>query len=187
MRLLLLRHAKSSWDAGQKSDDHDRPLNRWGREAAPVMGSYMRDSGLIPDIVLCSTALRTTETLERVLPYFKLAPEIRRTRGLYLADWPALLKLIRELPPSRKTALLVGHNPGIERLAMALAFHPKTIAERARAERLAEKFPTAGLAALEFSGSTWAAVKAGEGRLLDYVRPKDLQSDDLYPDDESWA
>ncbi len=177
MRLLLLRHAKSAWDVGKSVGDHDRPLNRRGRLAAPLMASYMRDKGLIPDIALCSTATRTRETLDLALPFFAPRPTVRYARTLYLAEWSALLNAVRELPQANKTALLIGHNPGIEQLAVALAFHPKTAAERARSEALVEKFPTAALAVLEFEGSDWSVVKAGAGRLLDYVRPKDLQPD----------
>lgn len=142
------------------------------------MASYMRDKGWIPDIVLCSTAVRTRETLDLALPFFSPRPTIRHARGLYLAEWPALLNAIRELPQANTTALLIGHNPGIEQLALALALNPKTAAERVRSEKLAEKFPTAALAVLEFTGADWYAVKPGEGLLLDYVRPKDLQPDD---------
>ena len=174
MRLLLFRHAKSDRAAGKHVDDHDRPLNARGRAAAPRMGAYMHSQGLIPERVLCSTAKRTRETLDLVLPHFSPKPEIAYTRALYLADWAALLKQVHATPASCRTLMMVGHNPGIERLAIALALRTSGPAELSRAEKLAEKFPTAALAVLEADGDAWSTFKPGSARLVDFVRPKDL-------------
>jgi phosphohistidine phosphatase len=175
VRLLLLRHAKSDWAASDESDDHERPLTARGKHAASQMGAYMRAKGYEPALVLCSTARRTKETLKLLLPHFKHAPKIGYQRTLYLAEWPVLLAAVQKMPPSASPILLIGHNPGLEHLAIALALQPKSVAERARAQRLAQKFPTAALAVLDFEGTGWRSAKPGLGQLADYVRPKDLK------------
>jgi phosphohistidine phosphatase len=174
-----LRHAKSDWSAspGKDASDHERPLAARGREAAPRMGAYMRRKVYEPCLVLCSTARRTKETVELLLPALQSAPKLRYKRELYLADWPVLLNEIHKSPPSASPLLIVGHNPGLEQLALALALHPRNAAERARAQRLAQKFPTGALAVLDFDGESWRAAKPGTGHLVDYVRPKDLGMD----------
>ena len=139
------------------------------------MGAHMRKKGYEPAFVLCSTAERARETLELLLPYFRIPSKIRYDRALYLAEWPQLLAEIRAAPADASTLLLVGHNPGLEQLAIALALQPQSPAERARAERLAEKFPTAALAVLDFELADWSEVKPGSGRLVDHVRPKYLR------------
>lgn len=169
--MLLLRHAKSDW--GKETEDHDRPVSARGKKAAPQMALYMRDKGYEPAQVLSSSARRTKETLELLLPKWRSKPNVRYERALYLADWPRLLSAVRTAKAS-SPLLLVGHNPGIEQLAIALALQPKTPAERARVQRLAQKFPTAALAVLDFDAPTWRSIKPGQGRLVDYMRPKDL-------------
>jgi phosphohistidine phosphatase len=178
MRLLLLRHAKSDQAAGKHMDDLDRPLNARGRSTAPRMGAHMRSKGYVPQLILCSSAMRTRETLDLVATNFSPAPKIKTMKALYLADWTAILKAVREVPRTVSSVLVIGHNPGIERLAVALGLNPTSAAERARAERLAEKFPTAALAVFDFDGSDWTAIKPGSGRLVDFVKPKDLKASD---------
>jgi phosphohistidine phosphatase len=160
LRLLLLRHAKSDWSGNL--GDHDRPLAPRGRKAAPRIGAFMRKKGYVPEAVLCSTAERTKQTLELLLPQLRADPTVRYDRALYLAEWPALL-----------AALMIGHNPGLEQLAVALTLQPQDAAERARFEALERKFPTAALAVLDFDVPLWEAVKPGTGRLRDFVRPRD--------------
>lgn len=171
VRLLLLRHAKSDWSG--KSADHERPLSSRGRRAVPRVGAYMRAKGYEPALVLCSTAERTKQTLQLLLPAFSASPKIHYDRALYLAEWPQLLAQIRSAPAAAPL-LLVGHNPGVEQLAIALALQPQSAAERGRLEKLAQKFPTAALAVLDFDIPDWREAKPGIGRLTDYVRPKDI-------------
>jgi phosphohistidine phosphatase len=172
LRLLLLRHAKSDWSG--KADDHARPLSARGKRTAPRMGAWMHAKGYEPKLVLCSTAERTKETLELVLPGLARRPQIRYDRSLYLAEWPALLAEIRAVAGETSPLMVVGHNPGLERLAIALALQAQSAAERGRLEKLAQKFPTAALAVLDFEITDWSGLKPGLGRLIDYVRPKDL-------------
>ena len=99
---------------------------------------------------------------------------MRYSRSLYLAEPKVLLEDIRQTPAGHSALLIVGHNPGIGALALALARLPMDGQEELRKERLAEKFPTACLAVLDFDAKEWTAVKPLSGRLLDYVRVKDL-------------
>ena len=172
MRLLLLRHAKSDWSGNV--GDHDRPLAPRGRKAAPRIGAFMRKKGYLPAAVLCSTAERTKQTLELVLPALRADPKVQYDQSLYLAEWPALLRAVQSA--TRDTPLLlIGHNPGIEQLAIALAFQPQDPATQARLENLKQKFPTTALAVLDFDADGWEGVKPGTGRLTDFVRPRDLR------------
>jgi phosphohistidine phosphatase len=175
-QLFLLRHAKSDWSkpSGRQRGDHERSLNARGQEAAALMGRYMRKKKYLPALVLCSTAMRTRETLEILLPALGTKPEIRYEDSLYLAEWPHLLEIVRASPEKASPVLLVGHNPGLEQLAAALLARPKTAAGRALAGVMAQKFPTGALAVFDFRGGSWAAVKPGAGRLKDFVRPKEL-------------
>jgi phosphohistidine phosphatase len=162
-RLLLLRHAKSSWDDSQL-DDHDRPLAERGRRAAEDVGARLRESGLAPDLVLCSTATRTRQTLE-LLDLEQ--PAVRFEDRLYGADAEELLEVVRELPEEAGAVLVIGHNPGMHDLALRLA----AAASGPEADHLRERFPTAALAVFESDGG-WAELAAGGGRLRSYVTPR---------------
>lgn len=176
MRLLLLRHAKSGW--GDKSlDDHDRPLSERGRGAASLIGRYMRAKGHVPQRFLCSSATRTRQTLELVLPYLSPSPEISYTRALYLAEPERILELARETAVSTLALLVIGHNPGLERAALALSAPPANAAERERIHELAQKFPPCALAVFDLEGEDWRGLYPGKCRLIDYVRPQDLAAD----------
>lgn len=172
LRLLLLRHAKADPE-GKATDDHARHLIARGEDAARRMGAEMRKRGYEPALVLCSTSARTRETLEQVAGAFSRVPETRYQRGIYLAEWPALLAMVRAAPDV-SPLLLVGHNPGFEQLAVALAGTPSSKAEQKRFDSMARKFPTAALAVLDFPGSAWPEAAAGGAQLTDFVRPKDL-------------
>jgi phosphohistidine phosphatase len=174
LRLMLLRHAKSDWSGNLQ--DHERPLAPRGKKAAPQIGAYMRANGYQPALVLCSTAVRATQTLELIVPKFEAEPETRFERALYLAEWPRLMAEIQDGSSSATPLLMVGHNPGLEQLAIALASPSQDPAERERAQKLAQKFPTAALAVLDFDIADWSELRPGTGRLRDYVRPKDLRS-----------
>jgi phosphohistidine phosphatase len=162
-RLLLLRHAKSSWD-DPELDDHDRPLAKRGRRAAEDVGGLLRESGLAPDLVLCSTATRTRQTLELLGIG---GADVRLEDRLYGAGEDELLDLVRELPEGAATVLVIGHNPGLHDLALRLA----TAASGPAADHLRGRFPTAALAVFEADG--WAELARGGGRLDSYVTPRD--------------
>lgn len=169
MTLILLRHAKSSWD-DSSLDDFDRPLARRGEAAAPRMGAYMKAQGLAPDLILCSSAVRARRTLDLVLPHLSGKPEIRYEKGLYLAAPGALLARIRRVDSHLRQVMVVGHDPGLHMLAVELAGS----GEPARLEALARKFPTAALAVIRFKGRAWSSVGPAKGSLELFVSPKML-------------
>lgn len=172
-QLLLLRHAKSSWDDPGLSD-HARPLNARGRRAASAMAAAMRDLGLQPDLVLVSSARRTLQTLEALTPFEDNAL-IEPTDALYLASLSQLMDAVRRTPETVRSLLLIGHNPGLHELALALAGQapPSRGAAALAAERLAEGYPTGALA--EFTLAVpWRAVADGSGRLVRFLAPRDL-------------
>jgi phosphohistidine phosphatase len=170
-RLSLLRHAKSSWNDSTK-DDFDRPLNRRGREAAVLMGAFLDENAGAPDCVLCSSAVRTRETLELMAPLFSARPHIEHSRGLYLASPPDILRSIGAAPQQYAHILVIAHNPGLHMLALDLADPARSSAPDLA--RLAEKFPTAALAHFEFDISTWDERLRRRGALRFFATPKDL-------------
>ena len=171
-QLILLRHAKSSWD-DPAMPDHARPLNARGKRAAVVMAAVMRDLGLAPDAVLVSSARRTLQTLEALSP-LPDNPMVEPMDDLYLASWQGMLQTLRRMPETVRSVLLIGHNPGMHDLALALA-GPEAM-ERGNApgtKRLAGGYPTAALA--EFAVATpWSALAQGEARLIRFIAPNDL-------------
>ncbi len=164
-RLMLLRHAKSDWPAGLP--DLDRPLAPRGREAAPRMGAYLAAEGLLPDLALVSPARRTRETFALVEPHLG-SPESRTEPRIYEAPAERLLEVVREAPPEALALLLVGHNPGFEDLARRLVGH----GDRYAFARMSAKFPTAGLAVIDFAVEDWREVAPRGGRLDRFVTPK---------------
>jgi len=171
-QLLLLRHAKSSWDDPSLAD-HARPLNTRGRRAATAMAAAMQDLGLSPDVVMVSSARRTLQTLEAISP-FPDSPLIEPMDDLYLAPWPRMLDMLRQAPETARSVMLIGHNPGLQDLALALA-GPAAMAgpSAVAARRMAEGFPTCALA--EFTIATpWRDLAEGGGRLIRFMAPADL-------------
>jgi phosphohistidine phosphatase len=172
-QLLLLRHAKSSWDDASMPD-RDRPLNARGRRSAAVMRQAMRELGLIPDIVLVSTARRTQETLEALEPWDD-APLIEPMDGLYLANPIQLIAALHGVRETVRSVLLIGHNPGLHDLAVSLA-GPRTMASGTEAARaLAAGFPTGALAEFVVAGSWWD-LREGGGRLVRFLTPRMLEA-----------
>jgi phosphohistidine phosphatase len=167
-RLYLLRHAKSSWNDATL-EDHERPLAGRGRRAAKLMAKHLRAEGVCPEIVLCSSAVRTRETLDRLRPALGDATRVEIERELYAASAEALLGRLRRLPPDVESAMLIGHNPGLEELALSLAKGGE------RRDELAAKYPTAALATLSFEGEDWADLEPGGAQLEAYVKPRELE------------
>lgn len=167
--LLLLRHAKSAWD-NPDLGDRERPLNKRGRHAADLVGDYLRRGSQVPDRALVSSAVRTLETWKRLCQRWSQplpAAEILDT--LYLARPSVILAAIRQVPADCGRLLVLGHNPGLETLALRLAGPDSDPAALAAMQ---DKFPTAGLAWLQFDAEDWQAI--GQGRLLRFVIPRDL-------------
>jgi len=168
-RLYLLRHAKSDW-ADPDRIDAERPLSPRGRRAAPTLGRYMRREGLLPDLVLASTARRAEETWDLLSQTLKSDVPVETSHKLYLASPARLLKTIRGIDDKIGSAIIVGHNPGLQALALELAGSGDA---GARA-RLAAKYPTGALAVFDFPVVHWADVAAGAGELERFVVPRDL-------------
>jgi len=172
-RLILLRHAKSLQDEAKK--DRDRPLNARGRADAPRMGSYMHHRRYLPQLVLCSSARRTVETWELVGPELDTAVPSRFPDALYLASSATIASLVQRADDHVSTLLVIGHNPGLEECAQALARKPQSATEREYEAGLRTKFPTCALAVLDFDVADWSEVVPASGALVDFARPKDLK------------
>ncbi len=171
-QLLLLRHAKSSWDNPRLSD-HDRPLNARGRTASALMGRTIRELGLIPDMVLLSTALRAQETYLLLGPW----PEhpLLEIRGeLYLAGNQRLLDELHRVPETVRSVMLIAHNPGLHELAMRLVGEDVMVSSgTSHIKRLAQNYPTAALAEFNIPGP-WRKLNDGDGRLARFLVPREL-------------
>ena len=172
-RLLLLRHAKTE-PGGVGIDDHGRALMARGREDAPKLGRYIRTCGYAPELILSSTSRRTVETVELVTGELPGASRVDYMEALYLAEPDVILSMVRLAPDKIGSVMVVGHNPGLERLAALLAREPVKRKERDRFDQLEEKFPTTALAVLDFEVGRWRDIEPGEGALKDFVRPRDL-------------
>ncbi|MBY6204523.1 SixA phosphatase family protein [Halomonas denitrificans] len=168
MRILLLRHAKSSWDH-PGLNDHDRPLSERGERAAPAMGAHLVGTDLQIDRIVSSTAVRARATARLFREAFDPGIEMTTRRDLYHADAATLLAVaVEEAGGNHESRiLLVGHNPGMHDLAIDLSGQGNA----ERVTRLRAKFPTGALAEFEVplgdSGT-------GAGHLLRFLRPKDL-------------
>lgn len=171
-RLLLLRHAKA--EQHNKGGDHERALSSRGRKDAPRMGHVMDLKGYVPDVVLCSSSARTRETFELAKDELGGKPHVEFLNTLYLASAQHILGLLRGVPDSARTALAIGHSPGLEECAVLLARRPREAVEIARLDSLRAKFPTCALAVLDFRITSWPALMPGTGMLANFIRPKDL-------------
>ena len=173
-RLTLLRHAKSSWN-DPVARDFERPLNRRGRKAARRIGEEMRRLGLAFDAVIASPATRVKETLSEVEQGFGRSLAAEYEQRLYLADLQTLLEIVHGADDAAESLLVVGHNPGLEMLAVAL-----TTGSGLRDE-VATKFPTGAIAEIALPTGRWRDVAPGSGTLARFIRPRDLDPE-LGPD-----
>ncbi|HQT64544.1 MAG TPA: histidine phosphatase family protein [Acidocella sp.] len=171
-QLFLLRHAKAARPSAEISD-HDRPLTQEGLRATAKLGQFMRKAGLAPDVVLVSSALRTQETLEALeaAQVWDERPNIDTIPGLYMATPMQIRDFVRELPETVRSAMVIGHNPGLHDAALGLA---SAAGQKPEFTQLSEGYPTASLS--EFLITTqWHKVGTGTGTLQRFVRPVDLK------------
>jgi len=159
--LLVLRHAKSSWSDPAVAD-HERPLNTRGRRDAPRMGAFVREHGLIPDVVISSDAVRARLTAEAVVEAARYGGEILLERRLYMAGPADILALLRTVGGKAETVMIVGHNPGLEELVAQLTGDWQDL-------------PTAALAQIVLPIDQWRDLKLStRGTLVGHWRPKEL-------------
>jgi phosphohistidine phosphatase len=164
--LYLLRHAKSSW-ADPTLSDHERPLAPRGRRDAKRIATHLRQHGVEPEVVLCSSAARARETLD-LIRHAIAASTVTLEDDLYGASADELLTRIRLVPDAVASVMLIGHNPGLQQLAVTLASTGDEV------ERLEAKFPTAALATLALA-KTWSRLAPADATLAAYVVPKQLR------------
>jgi phosphohistidine phosphatase len=170
-RLMLFRHAKAERpEPGER--DIVRPLTERGRRDAAKIGAYMAGHALVPDRVVLSIAARTQETWKYAAAAFRPQPAAMQVERLYDATQHAILGVIKDIPASAHTLLMIGHNPGLHELALMLI----AAGDGEARERLAEKFPTAGLAIIDFPVDDWHKLHPHGGRLERFVSPKSLEA-----------
>jgi phosphohistidine phosphatase len=172
-QLLLLRHAKSSWDDATLPD-RDRPLSKRGRRAAATMRQAIQQLGLTPDLVVVSPARRAQETLAGLEPWDE-TPLVEEVEALYLATAEQLLAVVRGMNETVRSIMLIGHNPGMHEFAVMLGGAQRAGDRGEPAKRLATEFPTAALAEFSIAGS-WQQLDAGAGHLVRFLLPRDLRS-----------
>jgi phosphohistidine phosphatase len=166
-RLLLLRHGKSDWQ-NPDQPDNERPLNGRGQRAAALMGAYLRQRDMMPDLIVSSPSVRTRETVTHVLAALQRDVPVTFEPTLYLAEARTIAKVVRAASDDADTVLVVGHNPGMQVAALQLS---ATDAAGRRGE-IEDKFPTAALAVIDFEVDRWADAAAGD--LIAFDSPKAL-------------
>ena len=160
--LLLLRHAKSSWDDPALAD-HDRPLKPRGIKAARRMGRLILEQSLHPELIVCSTAVRARETLQLVLDESGLKPVVDFSEAIFHCPPSDFAIVLQGIGESIVSVMLVGHNPGMEEFLLQLTGQNETL-------------PTAALAMLELDLSSWSMFcETTRGRLVAMWRPKELE------------
>ncbi len=169
-RLLLLRHAKSSWDDSSLAD-RERPLAPRGRRAAQAIARHLAvGASGVPTRVLCSSARRTLETLEPLRRCFGPDTTVQIDDAFYLASASRWIEQLRELPDEQADVLAIGHDPGLHDLALALTRPDPSPKYR----HLCRKLPTGALVEVEVWLSSWRDLAAGSARLVEFTRPRDL-------------
>lgn len=164
LRLILTRHAKSSWD-DPTVDDHDRALNARGNTAAKAIGAWLAKGGYCPETVFSSTARRTSETWAHIAKHCNQNAQVQFTSALYLASPDRMLTILQGC--RAQSAMLIGHNPGTAMLAAALVNsapdHPKFA-----------QYPSAATTVISFEVDSWADVTLHSGRVEAFIVPRDL-------------
>lgn len=162
-KLLLMRHAKSSWD-DPDLDDHDRPLNKRGRRASKAMSGLVERESLPIDLILCSTSVRTRETIERVFADAHRRPKVQFVADLYGATPQTITRSLNSVESSIQSVLVVAHNPGLEDLLARITGEQR-------------HFPTAALASIDLDCDRWDQFDSQtRGRLNHLWLPRELDN-----------
>ncbi len=177
LTLFLLRHAKSSWSQSDLSD-HDRPLNSRGRLTAPAVARQMVAQNWAPERILVSSAQRTRETISLMLPMFAHDLVLRVNHNIYHASPQTYLEAVHAHAGVCDSLMIVGHNPSVQALAVALC----GTGTASGLEAMREKYPTAGLSVITFDAPDFGGVSAGTGTLHAFLRPRDLAETGSYSD-----
>lgn len=164
LHLILSRHAKSDWE-DPLAQDHDRVLNPRGVKSADAIGHWLCDNGYSPTEVLCSSARRTAQTYEGMLPHFDTPPTLALLPQLYLAGAHIMLHCLQSA--SSASVMMIGHNPGIAEFAELLLRTPPRDSDFMR-------YPTGATAIMRFDKTSWRDVGFGDGSLLDFTVPRRL-------------
>jgi phosphohistidine phosphatase len=160
-RAIFMRHAKSGWD-DPAMDDHDRPLAPRGLRDAPRVAAALVARGWIPEQVLCSDAVRTRQTWERMAGAFSEAPPVAFSRALYHAHLGDVRRAAADVPDTVGTLLILGHNPGWEEAVGWLT-------------AISVELKTGAAALIEGHGTSWGEALDGRWRLVELIRPRDLE------------
>lgn len=163
-RLILTRHAKSSWD-DPMTPDHDRPLNDRGKAAAADLGQWLASRDYIPGEVMCSDALRTRKTFSGIAPALPGTPVLELKPALYHAGPDVMMAVLRHA--SADVVMMIGHNPGIAEFAARLVAHPPVNPEFAR-------YPTGATLVADFDVGDWEQVSFGTGVTVDFTIPREI-------------
>jgi len=167
--VTLFRHAKSGEKGNPRIRDFDRPLSDRGLKAAPKMGAAMRERHLRPNLILCSPSVRTRQTLTLAsVEAWDKAPKVRYDDRLYEASAQKILEVLQEVPDKVDHVMIVGHNPGMQDLAVMLAV------SRGKRQQLKDKLPTASVVTLEFDEELWKDLQPATGHVVLYMSPKTL-------------
>jgi phosphohistidine phosphatase len=163
-RLILTRHAKSSWD-DPLTPDHDRPLNDRGKAAAADLGQWLASRDYVPEEVLCSDALRTRKTFSGIAPALPGAPVLELKPALYHAGPDVMMAVLRHAKAD--TVMMIGHNPGIAEFAARLVAHPPHSPDFVR-------YPTGATLVVDFDVKDWSDVTFGSGVTVDFIVPREI-------------
>ena len=159
--ILFMRHAKSDWGA-QYPSDFERPLNARGQRDAPLMAAFLAKHNLLPELIVSSPAQRARLTAKFIADNTKFRGELAFDQRIYLASPNMLLAVLRDLPEDIDSAMLVGHNPGMEDIIQLLSGGNV-------------RMPTAAIASLRLYGDRWAEVQPGQAHLQWLIKPKILR------------
>jgi len=164
-RLILIRHAKSSW-AQPTMPDQDRPLNDRGKEAAKAVGAWLSEKYPNADEVLLSPAQRCRETWQAISGAGSAQVRVRVEDGLYLADEDKMLDVLKTA--TGECVIIIAHMPGIGALSRSLRRDPPPMHD------IFNKYPTGATKVLDFRMDDWSRIQSGSGIFVDYVTPRDL-------------
>jgi len=167
--LYILRHAKSVQNA-DTDDDHERPINKRGEKSCVTMGNYIKEQNLVPEQILCSTALRAKQTINNIMQTVGIDTPIEYKKSLYMAMPLEVLEEVKEVGDETNKLMIVFHNPGAHKLALSLIGDgvPRYI------QHINSEYPTCALAAITFDISSWKDISKNSGHLDDFVTPKIL-------------